>query len=104
MKSNNLITKSKINTHSLKADNFKFCVPFYEEELTGEAEINYVPLEAILQEPIGHKGIHYLIYFLDSEERNNKVVVNKDEIDSIVAQLKAELGGTTVQMIGVVDE
>jgi hypothetical protein len=104
MKSNTFEKKSKINTHSLKADNFKFLVKDFEDDQSENYEIVPVPMNFILSANEQHKGMHYLVYVLDSEEIQHKVVVEQEELDSVLAQVKIELGGAPVTMIGVVNE
>ncbi len=103
MKSNNLVTKSKINTHSLKAENLKFMVNAEVSNFPGEFEIIPIPMDTILNEPSKHVGKHYLVYVVDAEEIDHKAVINEDELKSVVAQLEIELG-VPVELIGVVNE
>jgi predicted AlkP superfamily pyrophosphatase or phosphodiesterase len=104
MKSNTFVKKSKINTHSLKADNFKFLVKDYDDGQSENYEIVPVPMNFILTENEQHEGTHYLVYVLDFDEIQHKVVVEQEELDSVLAQVKVELGGAPVKMLGVVNE
>ena len=104
MKSNTLVKKSKINTHTLKAENFKFLVKDYEDDQSENYEIVPVPMNFILSEIEHHEGMHYLVYVLDYDEIQKKVIVEQAELDSVLAQVKIELGGAPVTMLGVVNE
>ena len=104
MISNTFVKKSKINTHSLKADNFKFLVKDYEDDHSENYEIVPVPMNIILSENEQHEGMHYLVYVLDSDEIQHKVVVEQAELDSVLAQVKIELRGAAVTFLGVVNE
>jgi predicted AlkP superfamily pyrophosphatase or phosphodiesterase len=104
MKSNTVAKKSKINTHSLNADNFKFLVKDYEDDQSKYYDFVPVPMNFILSENEQHEGMHYLVYVLDSDEIQHKVVVEQEELDSVLAQVKIELGGAPVTMLGVVHE
>jgi hypothetical protein len=104
MINNTIENKSKINTHSLKAQNFYFLVKDYESNNNNDFDIVQVPMNELIQERNNHIGTHYLVYILDSEEVQNKVFVTKEELESVVTQIRIELGGVPLELIGVVNE
>ncbi len=101
MKSNKSENKSKINTHSLKAKNFRFLIEAQDE--FEDLDIVDVPMDFILANNNKHQhcGKHILVYVLDKREVANKVVVSSEEIESVVKQVHIELGGAPVEFLKV---